>query len=228
MLTRPSIAGLRQYRGEIMGDARHPAILDKETWTALVALLRDPSRRMSRPAARVHLLSGLARCGRCDAGLRRTVAHAHSRYWCPSCFKIAIAQAPLDLLVTTAALERLRDVRRPAKPADLRVGKRILALSARLDELTTKASDTTMPLYRLEKMITQVEEELSRAKREQAEHLNARVLATVDSSVAESWADLPLLRRRAILDALIEKIVVSPAVKRGQRFDPARVQIVWR
>jgi hypothetical protein len=43
------------------------------------------------------------------------------------------------------------------------------------------------------------------------------------------WSGVGLDKRRAVLGALIDRIVVGPASKRGRRsFDPDRLDIVWR
>ncbi len=44
MLVRPRLAGLRQHRGKIIGQAAWPAILDRETHEAVKAILGDPKR----------------------------------------------------------------------------------------------------------------------------------------------------------------------------------------
>ena len=41
------------------------------------------------------------------------------------------------------------------------------------------------------------------------------------------WAGLGMARRRAVVQALIESVVIKPAGRRGQGFDPATVDIAW-
>jgi site-specific DNA recombinase len=45
VLVSPRIAGPRENRGEIVGEAAWPAIIDRATHDRLVGLLEDPSRR---------------------------------------------------------------------------------------------------------------------------------------------------------------------------------------
>jgi hypothetical protein len=68
-LQRPVLAGLLEYNGQILGTAVGvtPAVTRGE-WERMCALFA--SRRRGRPAGRVHVLSGLIRCGRC--GCRMT------------------------------------------------------------------------------------------------------------------------------------------------------------
>ncbi|MGO9030733.1 recombinase family protein [Mycobacterium sp.] len=44
MLVRSRLAGLREHRGKIIGQAAWPAILDRTTWEACKAVLEDPAR----------------------------------------------------------------------------------------------------------------------------------------------------------------------------------------
>ena len=43
-----------------------------------------------------------------------------------------------------------------------------------------------------------------------------------------AWDELTEGRRRALLAAVIERVVIATSPKNGGRFDPARVSIVWR
>ena len=45
VLLRPRNAGLSVYRGEIVGQATWPPILDPDTWRGVTAVLSDPTRR---------------------------------------------------------------------------------------------------------------------------------------------------------------------------------------
>jgi DNA invertase Pin-like site-specific DNA recombinase len=67
-ITSPHIAGLRSYRGEIVGEADWPAILDRGTWELLRA---DAARRRKpgRPPSDKHLLTGLLACHKCGRTL---------------------------------------------------------------------------------------------------------------------------------------------------------------
>src|SRR4249919_4039398 len=70
VLMSPRIAGLKDHRGEIVGKATWPAIIDRTTHDRLVGLLGDESRRPAnygRP--RVHPLAGLLQCGSCGGPL---------------------------------------------------------------------------------------------------------------------------------------------------------------
>ena len=63
VLAKPAVAGLAVTAAGLV-PARWPAILDRETWDALGAMLGDPDRRTNTGRANEprYLLSGIARC----------------------------------------------------------------------------------------------------------------------------------------------------------------------
>lgn len=232
MLKRPSIAGLRQHQGEIVGSAQHPATLDEDTYTAVFALLTDPSRRRAHSTARRHLLSGLLLCAHCDNPMRRAVAHGHARYWCSHCYRIAIAQDSTDLFVTEAVKERVRMAglrpRRSSQPSEDGIGARIIALRARLNQIAEEfAHDLTITPTQIRTMTTRIQEELRQLEAVQSERLAHRVVMSVTPDVADSFDALSLDNQRSVIRAVADKIVIVPG-RRGARFDPDRIQITWR
>jgi hypothetical protein len=65
MLKSPRLAGLREWQGKTY-PAQWPAILDTDTHERMVKLFSDPSRRAHVVGRKRHLLSGIARCGKCS------------------------------------------------------------------------------------------------------------------------------------------------------------------
>ncbi|MDO9496143.1 MAG: recombinase family protein, partial [Nocardioides sp.] len=63
ILLRPRNAGLMEHKGEIVGAAEWPAIIEPEKWRAVVGILSDPSRRSNATNTAVRWLgSGLYKC----------------------------------------------------------------------------------------------------------------------------------------------------------------------
>jgi len=70
-LTAPRVAGLRQYQGQVIGTAAWAPILDRATWEAVCAILRNPARRPPGITnTRRWLLSGIVYCTECGSPLR--------------------------------------------------------------------------------------------------------------------------------------------------------------
>jgi site-specific DNA recombinase len=57
ILKRPRVAGLRQYQGEVIGEAAWPALIELDTWHAVRLILEHPDRKHTRHAD--YLLTGL-------------------------------------------------------------------------------------------------------------------------------------------------------------------------
>ena len=48
-------------------------------------------------------------------------------------------------------------------------------------------------------------------------------------ALAQTWATLPLSRQHAIIKAVVDQVVISPATQRGlQEVSPDRFDVVWR
>jgi DNA invertase Pin-like site-specific DNA recombinase len=71
-LRAPRNAGLRAYRGEIIGTGTWAPLVDEQLWRSVQSVLDDPNRRKpGRKSVRKHLLTGVMACGRdgCDGKL---------------------------------------------------------------------------------------------------------------------------------------------------------------
>lgn len=69
-ITSPYVAGLRAYKGEVVGPAAWPPILDRETWDQLRA--DKAASHPGRPFVPKYLLSGLLTCSSCGHNLYAT------------------------------------------------------------------------------------------------------------------------------------------------------------
>jgi len=244
VLARPRNASLMQHRGEIIGPARWPAILDEDTWRGVVATLGDSSRNTTGSRARRWLLSGLAVCGVCGAPVRSNVSAWGDRrapaYTCPA-GHVRRHATELDDFIAAAVLERLgrpdaADLLGPDLTGDTAgLHAQDAALRARLDELGRLYGDGVIDARQLEAGTATI--------RGQREAITAALAAASRGSVltgvadaadpAKVWAGLDLSRRRAIVDVLLE-VTILPARRGGARrrgasaFDPATVKIEWK
>src|SRR6266508_1626123 len=257
VLVRPRNAGLMVHRGQVVGRAEWPAILDEDTWRGLCAVLGDPARRTNTTTARQWLLSGLARCGApvedaiCGSPVRSFSAGGRSRgrqlkptYTCRTGKHVVRDAAALDEFVEAVIVERLSrpdaaDLLAPDQTGDVAaLHARDAALRARLDELGRLYGEGVIDAAQLAKG--------SAAIRTQREQITAQLTAASRGSVlagvadaadpAKVWAGLDLSRKRAIIDVLVD-VVILPAAHKGRRagwragetyFDPASVAITWK
>ena len=119
VLMSPRIAGLKEHRGEIVGEATWPAIIDRATHDRLVGLLGDESRRPAnygRP--RVHPLAGLLYCRSCGGLLVTYLQPRQGRGYgcrkdenrvCPG--RVRIAAEPLEEYVAGYVIEMWKSPR---------------------------------------------------------------------------------------------------------------------
>jgi DNA invertase Pin-like site-specific DNA recombinase len=131
-LRNARLAGLKSYRGEIMGEAKWPAIVDRDTWTAAQSVLSDPDRRLKfgtvHPSAL--LLSGVALCSECgskiQSGGRRK---GRTRYRCSAMGGHVYREAqPVDDFIEDLVMARLArpdliEMFRPAPEAGVDVAE---------------------------------------------------------------------------------------------------------
>ncbi|WP_139812906.1 recombinase family protein [Prescottella equi] len=69
MITSPTYAGLSTHKGQIVGKGEWEALFSEDDHHTLVAVLKDPARSTQGGEPK-HLLSGIAKCGVCGAGMR--------------------------------------------------------------------------------------------------------------------------------------------------------------
>jgi hypothetical protein len=249
LLARPRNAGLMEHRGEIVGQAEWPAIVDEPLWRAVRALVADESRRTTTGNARRWLGGGLYLCGVCGAPLRATTAGTGGKgrgyapaYRCDAGAHVVRACAALDDFVQSVVVERLSrpdaaDLGRTSTTVDtssLHVER--IALQARLDELVDRFAAGHITGQQMERGSTTL-----RARLDDLDQLLAgaagasRLDGVTGPGAADVWPTLDLSRRRAILDTLMT--VTVHRTRRGRLpgwrpgdsyFDPRGVEITWK
>lgn len=261
-------AGLRSYRGEIVGQGTWDALVDEQLWRSVQAVLSDPNRQKSgRKSVRRHLLTGVLHCGRdgCDGTLggqwtvRPTgglpgrpprgqakephpgeVAHRVA-YACQACRRCGIRSDRVEQILAGLVIGRLAapdavDLLRaeqtdPAEVDRLR-GER-LTLLARLDGLADGLADGALDLRGYQRARDRIQGQLAALTAAEADQERLRVFDGIPLGTPEVAAAIDGLiddhpdRYRAILDVLMT-VTIAPNGKRGNIFNPDRVQVVWR
>jgi DNA invertase Pin-like site-specific DNA recombinase len=240
MLMAPRLVGDRTYHGEVVSTGGYPAILDRETWERMCAVLATPRGTSGGRTVRKHYLTGLVVCGRCGRKLvARPDQHGTTRYVCAlprGCGRITIAKKNIEPLIAEAIAIRLDSDAFDAAVASRRAEgdssvdiDRLRADRAALEEAATmylvertigKAAYNAT-VARLERRIEATERRLRTDSRSSA----AGRLAGVD--VRAEWDARSAVWRHEVAAALIERVIISPAPRRGTRFDPARVDVEW-
>ncbi|CAN5827158.1 recombinase family protein [soil metagenome] len=247
LLVSPRVAGLRQHQGEIVGEAAWPAILDRRTWEQLRTVILAPDRR--RVGAGRRLLTGLLVCGRpgdgepCGARLVSGLNNGNRAYICrrapgfDGCGRLAMVADPLEDLIIEAVL-RLSDspefaearARRDAPDDDDGAAEEIMAAQARLAELAGMWAGGE--ISRAEWMTARkaLEAAVEAAQRRVSRRRPTTALDGLDGpgALRAGWPELSLSRQRAVLAAVVDRVVIGPARRGYNKFDSERVDVIWR
>jgi site-specific DNA recombinase len=246
MLLSARISGQREHRGEIVAVGDWAPIITPEETTRLRARLNDPDRLTRRTVRRYLLSGGLLRCGLCDAVLTaRPREGGDRRYVCskgpgqPGCGRIGVLADPLESLIVEAVLYRLDTPELAAAlagvastNADAAAAGDALALDqAQLDELARAHGERLITLREWLAARAPIEARIDAAKRRLSRLTHTSAIEPyvgASSALRAVWADLPLNSQRSIVAAILDRAIVRPAVPGRTRFDPARVEPVWR
>jgi site-specific DNA recombinase len=229
-------AGLRTYRGAIVGDAVWPALIDRDTFDAALTLLSMPERRTTASTARKYLLPAIALCWKCGSD----VATGHTQrgqrvYVCRAKKCISRAAEPVDELIEAVVVARLSrpdavDLLSASDAPDLQGHKaKANKIRQRIDDLATGLEEGILTLPAVRQSSERLKAELSivEAAISTATHADVLTPLVTAPDVSEVWAGLDLQQKRLVIDALMTITLLAP--KRGrQQFDPDTVQIEWR
>ena len=246
MLMSARLSGQRSYRGEIVARATWDPILTDDDTAHIRSILSDPARLTRRSVRRYLLSGGLLRCSLCDSVLvSRPREDGTRRYVCakgpgmPGCGGIAVLADPLEELIAEAVLYRLDT---PELAAALSGATRadaeadsaqasVAADRAQLEELAGAYGERqiTFPEYLAARKPIEIRIEAGQrtvSRLTQTAAIEAYIGEA--STLRSTWAELPLTRQRAIVAAVLDRAIVRPAVRGRTRFDPDRIEPVWR
>ena len=236
LVSKPSLQGLRVHRGQIVGEATWPAIVDPADWEAVQALLRDPHRvnnyRGVRPQ---YLCSGLAECGVCGArgGVLRPMRNrGRMTYACAGApgggsrghvsrgqelLDAAVTQRMVGILSRPDALQQLTPPEQDDRDNERERLKQLTARLATYQDMAIKGEVSPASFAKFEAALN---EQIEKARADLTpQWLPAAVVDLVDPEMAaQRWDDASLDVQRAAVRLLL-RIVVHP-VPADQRGGP--------
>ena len=239
-LLSPRHAGLVSHRGQLVGEAADgQRVVTVETWYSVRTRIQDPDKD-HRSRART-LLAGKCRCGRCGAIMNASTKDNGPRgqrvqiFRCRGC-SLSRRRFHVEPLVVTAVTDYLgrhaEDILSVVPVKDGGAAQDLRDIDAQLDALGKMIGDGTIDARAYQKATNGLYE-----RREQVE---ARMLSEQGKPVLsalygkgfqpEAWealidSDLP--RARALINELIETVVVNPSSVAGRPL-PDDIKIVWR
>jgi site-specific DNA recombinase len=234
-------AGLREHKGEIVGPATWPPIIDRETWEHVKGALADRARGSNNTL--VAWLTGTLLCAKCDKSLTGSrTARNRRRYWCATpkggCGAIAVDAPGAERTVSGLIVTYLQ---RPDVLADLAATlSHESAQQARTDAAADEAQLAELAgMWGARKITTaeylaarrQIEDRLKRSNAimRAAAPSGVRALLTAPD-ITSAWAKLdePWQRREVARIVFPHGITVHPAQRGTFTFDPDRLDPVDR
>ena len=243
LLRSERLAGLRVHRGEIIGPAVWEPIITPAKRDRVLARM-DAAAQTARRTPRRYLLSGLLRCHRCGHKLYSSARQDRRRYVCVSgpdhggCGGTHIAAPNVEELVTDAVLYRLDT---PELAAALTgraaqdehaaaLSEQVAADRAQLDELAALYAAKEITVREWMAARRPIEDRIDVANRSLARLTHSDALDGLvgnGSELRRRWAELNLTRQAAIVAAILDHAAIGPRTA-SNRFDPNRVELVWR
>jgi DNA invertase Pin-like site-specific DNA recombinase len=245
MLSAARLSAQRELHGEIVAPGQWEAIITPEETAQVRAVLDERSRSRSKPVRR-YLLTGLLRCGLCNARLiARPQANGDRRYVCAKapglsgCGRLAINADRVEEFIEGAF--RIQ-VDSPAVAAALGAAASADAATAAehdglrkdREKLADLADLWARDVIKLDEWLTArkvIEERIEAAQRKLSRLSRTAALDPYvgkSSRLAQEWPTLPLNRQRSLVGALLDRAVIRPAVPGRTTFDPDRIEPVWR
>jgi DNA invertase Pin-like site-specific DNA recombinase len=244
MLLRPRLAGLRQHKGEIIGNGNWPAIVSPEEFYAVRAILTDPRRTTRRVGAQPRWLGSMIyRCGVCGEVLRVASSGNPPRpvYWCKSESQRAGRHVTrsVDHLDAFIVEELLLELERPEaaerfapEPASgvdtASLRNQIVVLKAKAESAAAKWGQDSISEEVFDLVMAEVRPQIKALEMQLAAAAAFSPAAALVTSgdVRAAWKSYDLDRRRAVLREVVT-VTVMPVGRRGGRFDPTAIKREW-
>ncbi|CAN5824804.1 recombinase family protein [soil metagenome] len=221
-LRSPSIAGLREIDGTLV-QGRWPAVIDRDTWDRVNALLADPIRRTNGGGHMARkMLSGILHCGLCGGPMGHRGHRAGPRYVCKpnfedetSCGSLSIDAKLADDYIKGAIIAAVGD----GLPAiEVHDPGEVSRLEGELSALAADygAGSITRPEWQAARagLENRLNESIARA---------SRATATIPANLATEWDRLTVEQRRSIILTVMEDVTIKPGYSKQDR-----IAISWR
>lgn len=248
VLRGPRIAGLREHHGRLHPGV-WPAIVGRDDWDALRAM-RGTNGHRGRPP--MYLLTGMARCGACEAkmstsatgtranGKTRTIVCGGPQTNGGGCGKVGAHAERVEEVVTRKVLEAFDGAplaeRVAAKAGSDDETREVLAALATLEGRlkTLKVEYSVEQLWSKSEFIAhkaELEErmaDLSGRLDQAGQFVAAGRLPAGVSDLRAWWPDAAMADRRTVVALVVDRVVIKPVGRGGNRFDEDRVDIRWK
>ncbi|WP_375404890.1 recombinase family protein [uncultured Amnibacterium sp.] len=259
ILTSARISGQRAYEPgshngdsptgrKILGPGNWPAIITPDETARLRVIIGSPDRRAS--ASSIRLLSSIATCGLCGAGLMSgcnrgaALAQKRRRYLCkkeagrPDRGGLSIVAEPLEDLISEAIILRLAHTRMPKAQggtgqSELSAAlERVAETRARLEDLSSDYVRGLLTRSEFSSARMAAQGEIVKSEAVIARQSRSTVFSGIpigsESGMRAAWDRWNIPQRRAILAAIVDTLIVLPRRDSGPIFRPDRVELRFK
>jgi site-specific DNA recombinase len=239
-LLSPRLVGMRDYNGQLVQGDWEP-IISMEEWEAVRAILQDPARyKYERGGTPKYLLSGLVHCGHCDAKLYPRKIRSKRVYYCMptapkgGCGKVSRQAEPLERLIEQAIFKAAEgDVfkRLAAQEEDdptATLYEQLARDQGLLDRLEDKVAQELISPATYKRNRAEIERRMEDTRNWINRKRGRQVITLVPRNLREVWSDLSIDRRRAIVKAVLIKVIVLPQQGGSRTFHPEKIVAEWR
>ena len=237
LLRNIAYAGRRIHNGEDFAKADWDPLVDMETFLTARRRRQAAGANSTRATKEARLLSGVIRCGVCNAkmysGAQSARGHAYRCSGDSRC--VQRTGVPCDELVTAALLDRLGSPTTmtdygttPNQSADvIEATNRVAELEAQLDDLAVQFAAGELSAKMLSKAEQLILPKIAEARKDARQAAVPINLDIPDSGHAQWWDTLDHKLRRQVVGAMIAAVFVHPVGKGRRTFDPTAISIEW-
>lgn len=241
----PRVAGFRQHNGELIEAVWEP-LVSRNEWEQLRRDLNAGERRTTAAFQRKHTWTGLLTCWRCGGLMGGRRVNGKPTYVCRSsthdqwdgsraggCQGTSIRQnlteALLDdLLLSRAEMEALGSVNQVDETHVLE--EEIAKLEGRLESLADDLAESNLDAEAYRVASRKITEKLGdlRSNLATRRSMIRTQLALDPLRIRSQWSTMSPAEKRALAGAFVDKVIVGPARRGDNRFNPNRLLVVWR
>lgn len=229
LLTRPGYAGLREYKGSIIGKTSYPTIVDELTFEAAQAKMKEKGWSNKGKGVKKYLLSGIVTCDECMHPMYGAISAGKDGYRCKKdvggCGKVSMKIGYVDSIIQTEVLVRAQSEPVNAIPTH-DYNADIEAVDGRIEALQQAHKDERLELVDLLPML--------RAERERRASLVKDAATNMQDKYAdlykpwEDWTAASVSAKRVTVSRYIKAVMIRPNNKRGSKaIDYSRITILW-
>ena len=249
-LLNPRIAGLLEHDGELL-QGQWEAVLDRDTWEAVVAVLSTPGRAKPKLTGREYLLSGLLTCGTCGGRCYGTRARSKTgnrkETYIYRCAKTHVSKAmrrtdDLVILKTLAAflsmdveeVEADKEALKALRQARAAEVKNWSDWQREAAEEGLRPAEYRLPRQAHESKVAELDRKITEL--EKVSLVRMPTLEELAESTADDdgqvelvfdWDRLTLEKRRRLVESVWKSITLVPT-RKGARWSDENVVLVAR